>query len=339
LAVALSGKDTSQKLKGKTVGKQISTSQRAGDVLSTTLDRLWLPNWTAGLVELDASASFEMPAGQGAFYAVRTGQWRLVLPELVKAVVLQPGDVALLAHGVTHRLAPTIDRASNLPFELHRRPCACVGDQLNGASAEAAMIYGSFSVERPLCSSFESSLPELLHISSQAPSLPTNFAAIASLVESESRRSGPGAQAIVNRLAQVLLLETLRAFANDQFRAQETAADWLRAALDPEIGGALNLIHSRPEQPWTVQSLAGQIHMSRSAFAERFRQLVGNSPLQYLTKCRMQKAGRMLRETELGVKEIASLAGYESVTSFSSAFKRQTGTSPAAFRKRDAALV
>jgi transcriptional regulator GlxA family with amidase domain len=163
--------------------------------------------------------------------------------------------------------------------------------------------------------------------------------ALLDMIDAPQAYASAGEQATINQLVKVLLLETLRTYARDQYGTTERAVDWLRAALDPEIGGALSLIHSQPEQPWTVQSLAGQIHMSRSAFAERFRQLVGDSPLQYLTKCRMQKAGRMLRETELGVKEIASLAGYESVTSFSSAFKRQTGASPAAFRKGEHAVA
>lgn len=244
------------------------------------------------------------------------------------------GRCGATGHGVVSTCA-TVIRLGNLPLDPHRRSCTCEADQ--PSSSTFGLIYGSFTVEVAAVQFFELSLPELLHISISSSSMPANFAAIASLLESESRRPGALRQAIVNRLCSCYWkrCERLPTTSTPRKSRPPIGCGW----CDPEIGGALSLIHSRPEQPWTVQSLAGQIHMSRSAFAECFRQLVGNSPLQYLTKCRMQKAGRMLRETELGVKEIASLSGYESVTSFNSAFKRQTGTSPAAFRKRDVTLV
>lgn len=317
--------------------QSFSWARSADDVLSTTLDRLWLPEWRAGMLEMGNLAYYDSPAGRAAFYLIQHGTWRLALPEAARAVHLAPGDAVVLPHGITHRLSrveqPTTD---DIRLASSSR-CMCGNDA--SASLCAHVVFGSYSTERALSSSFELGLPELIHIAGSAHLGSENTSSLAELVASECHRAEVGTQAVVNRLVQVLLLQTLRTFARDQYCKSAVATDWLRAALDPEIGGALNLIHTRPEQPWTVQSLAGQIHMSRSAFAERFRQLVGDSPLQYLTKCRMQKAGRMLRETELGVKEIAAQAGYESVTSFSSAFKRQTGTSPAAFRKGEHVLA
>ena len=106
----------------------------------------------------------------------------------------------------------------------------------------------------------------------------------------------------------------------------------LRALVDPQIGEALGLIHQRPDQPWTVEAFASRVGMSRSAFAARFARLVGEPPLTYLTRWRMDRATRLLRETQAGLNEIAARVGYEAEAAFNKAFKRWIGTPPGAYR-------
>jgi AraC-like DNA-binding protein len=110
-------------------------------------------------------------------------------------------------------------------------------------------------------------------------------------------------------------------------------SNWIQAAMDVSIGPVLAMLHDAPEKPWTVTSLAKRAHLAKSAFSERFRQAVGQPPLKYLTEYRIDKACRLLRHTQLGVKEIAACVGYESASSFSNAFKRWVGMAPADYRK------
>ena len=108
---------------------------------------------------------------------------------------------------------------------------------------------------------------------------------------------------------------------------------WLRALVDPQIGRALSLIHEKPEDDWTVESLASKVGMSRSAFAARFAQLVEEPPLRYLTRLRMQKASRLLETSHAGVAEVAKRVG-DDAEAFSKAFKRWIGVAPGAYRRR-----
>src|SRR5262249_39917952 len=117
--------------------------------------------------------------------------------------------------------------------------------------------------------------------------------------------------------------------------AQSEAAEsgWLRALADPEIGTALALIHHQPEARWTVGSLARRVAMSRSSFASKFDTLLGEAPLHYITRCRLNKAARLPRTTDAKVAEIAQLVGYESEAAFSKAFKRLFQIGPGEFRR------
>ena len=101
---------------------------------------------------------------------------------------------------------------------------------------------------------------------------------------------------------------------------------------DPDMGPAVALMHSQPDAPWTVASLAERVAMSRSVFSARFTALVGKPPLQYLSEWRMQKASHLLRTTRDELKEVAAKVGYESPSAFSKAFTRWAGVAPSVYR-------
>jgi AraC family transcriptional regulator, alkane utilization regulator len=151
---------------------------------------------------------------------------------------------------------------------------------------------------------------------------------------SESAEPGPGNRAVLARLAESLFIEVLRW----QLRyAAEDSDGWLAGVHDPHIGRVLSLLHALPERPWTVDELAKEAAISRAALAKRFVELVGQSPIQYLAHWRMHLARQLLRETTLGIGEIAGRVGYESEAAFNRAFRRLVGTPPATWRHGEGA--
>lgn len=138
----------------------------------------------------------------------------------------------------------------------------------------------------------------------------------------------PGSEVVVDRLTEVLLVELIRI----HFGRSETAG-FIRALYDKPIAKTLALMHSHPEENWTLEGLASEAAMSRSAYAARFKELVGQTMFEYLTAVRMQRAQALLRESGLGLAQIAARVGYTSRLAFSKAFKRLTGTTPSRYRR------
>ena len=141
----------------------------------------------------------------------------------------------------------------------------------------------------------------------------------------------PGAHTVVSRLADVLFIQIVRGYLAN---LPEDAIGWLGALKDQQIGSALSLIHQNPERDWTVLALAEQVAMSRSAFAARFARLVGEPPLHYLTRWRMQLAARLLADGASKVAAVSEEVGYASEAAFSRTFKRIAGVAPALWRKQ-----
>jgi transcriptional regulator GlxA family with amidase domain len=142
-----------------------------------------------------------------------------------------------------------------------------------------------------------------------------------------------GSETIITRLIDVMLVEAVRAWLKDQ---PEGSAGWLGALRDPSIGTALGLIHKAPEKQWTVPSLAAQVGMSRSPFAARFTALVGQAPMSYLKRWRLQLAAKLLQNQTLALSIIAEQVGYESTPAFSRVFKREFGMAPGQYRRSGA---
>jgi transcriptional regulator GlxA family with amidase domain len=135
---------------------------------------------------------------------------------------------------------------------------------------------------------------------------------------------------VISRLSDILVIQAIRDW---MAGAGATDSPWLRAMGDPQVGPALAALHAAPAEPWTVESLASQASMSRSAFAARFRELLGQPVMGYLTELRMQLAVDLLHRGDRTVGEVATAVGYESGASFSRVFKRQFGTSPRQMRR------
>jgi transcriptional regulator GlxA family with amidase domain len=154
------------------------------------------------------------------------------------------------------------------------------------------------------------------------------------LIVSEAAAPGPGSEAAIQRLTDVFLIHAIRAHLESSEGSNEDAASaWLRALVDPQLGAALKAMHERIEHPWTVMTLASAAGMSRSAFAVRFKVLIGEAPLEYLTRWRMYRAGRLLRDDTRKLYEVAISVGYDSGGAFHKAFKRVVGLTPGEYRR------
>jgi AraC-like DNA-binding protein len=195
---------------------------------------------------------------------------------------------------------------------------------------EVTVVSGVFQAEQNIVYPLFSLLPTLIHIRNQAGQpiywLTTALRGIAS----EAAGERPGYEAVISRLMDILFIMVMRSWID---RQQPGEGGWLGALYDPQIGKVLNAIHTQPEYDWSVERLAQIANLSRSMFMERFGVLVGEPPMKYITRWRIQLAMTWLSDDPgLTVEQVAYRVGYVSPFAFSRAFKRLTGSSPTAYR-------
>lgn len=247
--------------------------------------------------------------------------------------LLRPGDLALVPHGEGHRLASALDVPGARLFDLSREYLSERYEviQHGGGGAPTKLVCGVVSFDHPAAHHLVNLLPRLISV--EAMSLPEVdwIQSTLRFMATEARALRPGGETIITRLADVLVIQAIRAWI-----AQDPAAQtgWLGALRDPQIGRAITLIHRDPARGWTVAGLATEVAMSRSAFAARFTELVGEPPMQYVTRWRMLVAQTWLKEDGATLGELALRLGYQSEAAFSRAFKRATGVSPGALRRQ-----
>jgi AraC-like DNA-binding protein len=204
-----------------------------------------------------------------------------------------------------------------------------------GGGTPTSIISGWLYFEKPTLKLIAQLLPKLILIKAeQARSLALH--ATLQLLASEMSDQAPGAEVVANRLAEVLFIQAIRAHVASGADCRNPG--WLRAIFDSQIGAAVKAIHDKVDHVWTVESLADAAGMSRSAFALRFKQLLGQAPLEYVTEWRMQKAVQLLQERDKKLFEVAKSVGYESDAAFSKAFKRVLGVTPGEHRRNGAQL-
>lgn len=287
------------------------------------------------LTEATAPWALEMPAFTDclSFHVVTAGGCWLDV-DGARAVYLRAGDLALVPHGRGHHLfsqpgvapAPRVDK---LPQQMLSEHYSIL--RHGGGGAPSTLICGIVSFHDPAAQQLLRLLPPVIHTDGAAAPSRTWIGDTLGLMAAEVRQLRPGGEAVTTRLADILVIQAIRAWIESDPAAR---TGWLGALQDPQIGQAIVAMHRDPGHPWTVASLANQAAMSRSAFAARFTQLVGEPAVQYLTRWRMQVAQARLRQGPTSIRELASQFGYESEAAFSHAFKRVTGVSPGAVRHR-----
>lgn len=267
--------------------------------------------------------------------AVVTGEaW--VVPGAGHAAVLRPGDVAMLRGPDAYTVADHPDTAPQVLIHPGQHCSTVDGRSLaqamdlgvrtwgNDPAGSTVMLTGTYQLAGEISQRLLNALPALVTLSAATWNAP-----LLALLGEEVTKDAPGQESVLDRLLDLLLIASLRAWFT---RPEAGAPGWYRAQSDPVVGRALRMLHNNPEHPWTVARLATANGVSRAALARRFADLVGETPMSYLTSWRLAMAADLLRETDSTLDVVARRVGYGSSFALSTAFKRVRGVSPQQYR-------
>ena len=301
------------------------------DVLTDVLNTVELKGWLSSRRELGSRWRYEFAAGKDSmFHAISDGGAYLQVEGEGAPIRVADGDVLLFPTGHAHALyddpRSPLTRLVQLDYNPQRGYQVVNGE---GEGPKLLMLCGAFHFAYPSGLPLLRRLPKLIHIPGTQGRMAQGCAAIVELIARESATQQPGAAVVLNRLTELLFIQVIRRWIDQQATA---AVGWGAALRDQPISAALGLIHQSPEHKWTVNELATAVALSRSAFSARFSELVGEPPLTYLTRWRMLRAARLLKN-EVGIETVATLLGYESEVAFRKAFKREMGMPPAQYRR------
>lgn len=304
----------------------------AGDLLGEALHLLRLTGTLYCRAECTAPWGVDVPDLDGlmTLQIVTAGQcWLDVDGEPPR--LLRPGSLSLIPHGLPHRLRSSPDARADPLFEL---PVEKVSERYeimrHGGGGEAThLTYAVLQVDHVAARRLVAHLPRVLYLDSWQADDAGWLHSTVRFIAREAAELRPGGETVITRLADVLVIQTIRTWLDS---APEARQGWLAALRDDQVGRALRAIHRAPEQDWGVVALAREAGMSRSAFSARFTELVGEPAMTYLTGWRLQLARAHLRDSAEPLSAIARRVGYGSEAAFSRAFKRAFGVPPGSVR-------
>jgi AraC-like DNA-binding protein len=314
--------------------ENIDTLWTPSDPLGEALHFLRMNSIFCSRSELSGSWSIALPAMQDClmFHVVSSGQcW--FEAEGVENRLLKPGDFALVPHGKGHILSSQPGMPTTDLFDLPREQISERYEIIrhsNGNDMPTKLICGAVRFSHPAARHLVELLPKIICIESWDSPQMSWIQSTLRLMAAEASELLPGGETVITRLADILVIQAIRSWMEKDPAAQ---TGWLGALQDKQIGQSILHIHRNPEYKWTVKSLAAKVAMSRSAYAARFKEIVGESPMQYVARWRMNVAQMWIREENLSFTEIASRLGYDSEAAFNRAFKRIIGITPGAARR------
>ncbi len=290
----------------------------------------------------------------GVFYAVSdlAAPWGIDMPPLPGTMIfhlvtegsavvrvddvecrLEPGDVALVPRGTGHLLADSPDTRGTPLFDLPREELTDRYERIriDGGGTPCRLVCGAVSFSGLGVARLARTLPPVLVTAGADAGWQR---AALDVIAAESITPRPGSDVVTARLADVLVVQTIRSWLEES----SPRRGWVAAVRDPAVGAALAAFHAEPHQAWTVESLAKAAGMSRSAFAARFTDLMDEPVMAYVTSWRMDLAARLVRGGGLSLGRIATRVGYRSEAAFNRAFRRWHGCTPGAFARRGAAF-
>lgn len=269
--------------------------------------------------------------GRTPFYAVTEGRCYLQLAARGAARQVQAGDLVVLPNAAPH-VVRSGKGALVVPLEdwLASHPMAPDGSVVQAGTGPVTRVTGGFfSVDVLRMNPLFEALPAVIHLRGSDPQVSRWLTPLLEFIHAEGAQRQQGAQTVLRRLADILFIQTLRTYA----RQDDATASWLRGMGDRRVGRALMLLHAQFDRPWTLDALAREVGSSRTHLAVQFKALVGESPMNYLTRWRITRAANRLRAEHVSVSRVAEAVGYASDAVFSRAFRRVVGASPARWRK------
>ena len=291
------------------------------DPLSEVFSLLDIRSARCTRLEAGGTWALRFPAKPALKFAAVLRGWCWILLPGEPPCRLGAGDTFLLSNAPSYVLANDQQRTPEDGIALFDWAHS---DAAHHGGDETVLLAGSFVFQPGNAQLLLGALPSFMHVPAQDRAAAVLRGTL-ELLDSEIRSARMGASLMTHRLADVLLVQALRAYVG--LRGQDSAG-WIGALTDERIGGALRLMHGDVGRRWTVDELARAVGMSRSGFAARFRSLVGIPPLDYLLRWRMQLAREALRRNEGSVASLADRLGYASESAFGHAFKRICGRAP-----------
>lgn len=305
------------------------------DVLSDILGTLRLRGTLYFSTDFRRPWGLRVPAYRrvARFHLVVRGTCWVRVEGKADPVELESGDLVLIPHGAEHVLADTPDTPCRTMEEVVRaagftgRGALVIEGEDGGGPTR--MVCGHFEFDEGLDHPLIAQLPPALVIRWEEAVRDSPLEDVFRFIARELQEGRPGHDAVIGRLSEVLFVQAVRFWAD----RVEPEHGMLAALSDPRLSGALTAMHANPAAKWTLESLGREAALSRTSFAERFREVVGETPLRYLTRWRVQLASRLLAESRYSLERVAAEVGYESAASLSRVFRKETGTSPGAWRR------
>ena len=304
-----------------------------GDSADELLGQLRLTGVVYCRSELSAPWGLTMPPMPGcmSFHLVTVGA--ALLREANGAThALRAGDVALLTAGDGHALSSEPGVPVPDLFSLPRRSLSPWYEWLRhgGGGVPTSLLCGAVRFDDAVSARLLGALPSAVVLRQDQRHEDDGLALVLKQVAAEAARPGPGAEALMTRLADIVVMQVLREWLVRQPPRQQ---GWVAALQDRHVGRALKRLHAEPARAWTLPALAAESGLSRSALAERFQRLVGCAPMSYLAELRLRQGTEMLGRGGQSIAQVAEACGYASESSFSRAFKRLTGRTPGQVRR------
>ncbi|MDH4609174.1 AraC family transcriptional regulator [Pseudomonas sp. BN102] len=313
------------------------------DALSETLRVVHLVGAIFINARFSAPWCYQSPRADSVAPLLEPGAERLVIFHLITEgecfvelgrdapVRLVAGDAVIFPQGHAHRMTsqPGLPPATGARLDavLARRPRQL---SYGGGGPITRLVCGYLACDTRLAELLLAGLPPLVRVNVRGSSAGAWLEASVRYALAEAKSPRPGGEGVLAKLAEVLFIEVLRLYMNEQ---AEGRTGWLAGLGDRIVGAALSALHRSPAQAWTLEELARTSGTSRSVLAERFQLLVGSSPMQYLTQWRMLLAANLLCRSNAPLARIAEDVGYQTDTAFSRAFRREFGAPPAAWRR------